>query len=77
MKDASKITLQASRPSITALDGVNFCLGQLYKDKTKNITDEIVHHLTFEELIGTLLIVRDELEAIASEDDYEDDYKDD
>ena len=63
--------LERSRPNITALKGVNFCLDQLYKDKTKSITDEIVQHLTFEELIGALLVARDELETIASRDTME------
>ena len=37
------------------VDGIDFCLKRLYKDKTKRIEDEIVHGLNFEELIGVLL----------------------
>lgn len=69
MKDWSQQYLEEGRPNITALDGVNFCLEQLYLDKTKNVTDEIVRNLTFEELIGVLLVARDQLEAIVGEEE--------
>ncbi len=60
MKCYSKESLESCRPEgISALDTVDFCLGQLYKDKTHCITDEIVDRLTFEELIGALLLASD------------------
>jgi len=34
---------------------IDFCLKQIYKDKTKCLEDEIVHGLTFEELLGALV----------------------
>lgn len=69
MKDQSQRSLEADRPNVPALDCVNFCLKQLYRDETKRMTDEVVHHLTFEELIGALLAARDKLEATEEDED--------
>ena len=61
MKDYDQAFLEGRRPTtITALQGIDFCLEQLYGDKTKEITDEVVAGLTFEELIGILLLARDQ-----------------
>jgi hypothetical protein len=38
---------------------VNFCLAQLYADRMHRCGDEVVRNLTFEELIGALLLARD------------------
>jgi hypothetical protein len=65
MKDLSHDELEKSRPNITALEGINFCLEQLYKDDKKLISDYIVHNFTFEELIGALLLARDELQKVS------------
>jgi len=46
--------LEESGTSEDVVDGIDFCLKQLYRDKTKCLEDEIVHSLTFEELIGVL-----------------------
>ena len=61
MKDYTKKQLQSSRPDKSSLECVEFCLKQLFKDKTKLLGDEIVDKLTYEELIGTLLLCQDEL----------------
>jgi len=62
MKDYSKEALSASRPKKDVEDCINFCLNQLFNDNTHEIEDEVVEGLTFEELIGALLLVKDELE---------------
>lgn len=59
MKDFTKEELTASHPSKEPKDSIDFCLGRLYEDETKNVCDEIVKDLTFEELIGALLQAKD------------------
>ena len=72
MKDLTQNELEENRPSITALEGINFCLKQLYEDNTRLISDYIVHNFTFEELIGALLLARDELQDFSlHEEEYE------
>lgn len=59
MKNITKKKLQKafdeSGISEDILGDIDFCLLQLYIDKTKCIEDKIVHNLTFEKLIGVLL----------------------
>ena len=62
MKDLSQQTLEAERPEVDVADALHYVLRSLYKDKTKTIGDEVVHGLTFEELIGALLLSRDLVE---------------
>jgi hypothetical protein len=59
MKDITQQQWEAGRPRGTAVELINFCLSALYKDKDHYSNDEIVHGLTFEELIGALLVARD------------------
>jgi hypothetical protein len=40
-------------------EAVDFCLRQLYCDRRHCIDEEVVAGLTFEELIGALLLSRD------------------
>ena len=61
MKDATRHALETSRPGLSALENVKFCLEQLYDDTRHSIIDEVVHNLTFEELIGALLQAYDEV----------------
>ena len=73
MKDFTQHELENSRPSIDTLEAIEFCLNKLYEDNTKLTSDFIVHNLIFEELIGALLLARDELKDFLS---YEGDDKD-
>lgn len=59
MKDFTKETYMESRPQISTAETLDFCLRQIFADKTKVCSDEVVHGLTYEELIGTLLLARD------------------
>jgi len=62
MKDKSREELESTRPrQITALEGIEFSLDRLYADRNHDIGDMIVHSLSFEELIGALLLARDDL----------------
>ena len=65
MKDFTQNELEKSRPSIDTLEAINFCLEKLYEDNTKNTSDYIVKNLTFEELLGALLLARDELKELS------------
>jgi hypothetical protein len=59
MKDFSREQLEESRPNLSARHCIDFCLDQLFNDDKKRTTDAVVRHLTFEELIGALLLARD------------------
>ena len=58
MQDYSKEELETGYGTLNAEHTVNFCLNQLYADKTHKLSDEVVDRLTFEELIGALLIAK-------------------
>jgi hypothetical protein len=59
MKDYDQKELESGRPNIELLEGLEYCLNALYRDNTKNFTDKIVDGLTYEELIGVLLLAKD------------------
>lgn len=63
MKDFSKEQLRDSRPSISPIEGISFCLEQIYNDNDKTLSDTVVEGLTFEELIGALLLAEDSLKT--------------
>lgn len=70
MKDASRETFESARPAFTASHAVEFCLEKLYADPHKRTMDEVAQSLTYEELIGALLLARDaiaELESLGTE----------
>lgn len=72
MKGISREVLEAYRPTgIISIDAIEFCLERLYADKAHAVTDEIARHLTYEEVIGALLLARDRIEAL-SERQWED-----
>lgn len=59
MKDFEQSDLEASRPDSNVEHTIAYCLNRLYADTQHTVTQEVVHGLTFEELIGTLLQARD------------------
>lgn len=63
MKGRTKAKLEADRPVIDCNQAVNFCLVQLYRDKEHVLSDEVCSNLTYEELIGALLLARDAANA--------------
>ena len=62
MKDVPRHMLIMNRPTIDLHEGIRFCLESIFDDKEHYISDEIVKGLTFEELIGVLLLARDRAE---------------
>jgi len=61
MKLTTQNELERGRPEIGAGTAVEFCLHRLYEDRMHLCGDEVVRGLTFEELIGALLLARDGL----------------
>lgn len=74
MKDYTKEELsldERQRPDKEGIELLHFCLEMLYKDNTKNISNTIVNSLTYEELIGALLVAKEELELVAKDKAFE------
>ena len=63
MKDCTQRELESSRPNVTVIQAIQHCLDQLYADKRKGIDQEVVDGLTFEELIGALLLANGEQQS--------------
>lgn len=61
MRGYTKAELEAERPPIGAMAAIAFCLKRLYEDQEHYISEEVVAGLSFEELLGSLLVARDEL----------------
>lgn len=59
MKDFTPEQLERARPDRDLTDCVDHCLQALYADQSHVVVDQVVQGLTFEELIGTLLLARD------------------
>lgn len=72
MKDFTQAELEASRSTVPADEQLDFCLARLYADRRHRVVQEVVHGLTFEELLGALLSARDELQAYHTWDERED-----
>lgn len=60
MKDVPIEIIESNRPAIPLLEAVNFCLERLYEDRGHGFTDSIAKDLTYEEVIGALLLARDD-----------------
>ncbi len=61
MKDATQEQLEKERPEIDAIKCIDYCLGQLYKDKKIKIEDKVSGTCSYEELIGALLRAKDDI----------------
>jgi len=59
VKGRTQAELEADRPPIDCGEAVDFCLDQLYRDGDHVLDDEVCANLTYEELIGALLLARD------------------
>ena len=59
MKDFTQSDLEETRPDSPLEETLAYCLKQLYADRQHVVTEEFIHGLTYEELIGTLLQARD------------------
>ncbi len=59
VKDTVREYDEASRPEVPASQAIRHCLDRLFADDTRSHHDEVVPGLSFEELIGALLLARD------------------
>ena len=59
MKGYTQEQLEAARPNRALTDCVSYCLDALFADKEHEPSDLVVEGLTYEALIGTLLLARD------------------
>ena len=59
MRNHSQETLESSRPKESALTTIEHCLRRLYADTKTDTSQLVVQGLTYEELIGALLLARD------------------
>ena len=66
MKDGSFLTYDRgeARPIIIARRRIDYCINQLYADKTKIGSDDVVKHLAYKELIVALLLARDAIKEL-------------
>jgi hypothetical protein len=59
MRDVERKHLERSRPQVPPLKAINHCLACLFDDEQHAASDKVVDKLTYEELIGALLLARD------------------
>ena len=64
MKDFTEAELTEGRPKESLETCIDRCLFQLFNDKNKVVQDDVVTGLTFEELIGTLLLTKDLIKEV-------------
>jgi hypothetical protein len=67
MKEVTAKHLEAYRPDVSPGAAFDHCLRALYADKAHWLSDEACHELTYEELIGALLLARDVLAELERE----------
>ena len=67
MLDYSQAELETGRPTLSAPQGIDFCLDRLYADNRHTLSNMVVDGLSFEELIGALLIARDEIHLLSED----------
>jgi len=61
LKDHNEKWLRDRRPSIDVDEAVNYCLQALFDDKEHCFKECFASYITFEELIGALLLMEDRL----------------
>jgi hypothetical protein len=71
MKDVTQHDLEAIRHEPKLEHTIAHCPSRLYADTQHTFTQEVVHGLTFEELIGTLLQARDLDEQVQETKEYD------
>jgi len=64
MRNVTQHDLEETRPDSPLEETLAYCLKQLYADRQHDVTEEFIHGLTYEELIGTLLQARDMCEEL-------------
>jgi hypothetical protein len=74
MRDVDRNTIEAGRPARDVLACINACLEALDAEPHKSHLDKFASNMTYEELWGTLLLARDEIELARSRRDEETNY---
>jgi len=64
MKDKSKQAFETTRPDWDSKAAIQYCLTKMYKNQKKKTGDKIVKGLTYEDIIGALLLGRDAVEEL-------------
>jgi hypothetical protein len=64
MKNTTKQKMEASRPNVSVEQAIKFCLDQLSRDKKHEMGDYVCNELTYEEVIGALLLARDQVNLV-------------
>ena len=59
MRNVTKETLENYRPEVSAESAIDYCLERLYADERHHTGDVVSSGLTYEEVIGALLMARD------------------
>jgi hypothetical protein len=68
MKGADQMLLEAGRPELPAHEVISYCLSRLYEDQDHRLTDFLAPDLTYEEVIGALLLGRDAVERVEKQE---------
>lgn len=63
MRDYDEKMLRGYKPSISPSEAVEFCLEALCRDTLRKTTDEVCEHLTYEELLGALVLADEALKS--------------
>jgi hypothetical protein len=74
MKDVTGLTLHKGPTQIQPLEAVEFCLDRLDADNEHLVEEEIAKSLTYEEVIGALILARDELRRVQRFREYNNSY---
>jgi hypothetical protein len=62
MQDRDQDFIESGLPAKDALDCIKGCLDALYADQRKETSDRFASNMTYEELLTTLLLARNEIE---------------
>lgn len=61
MRDYDEKMLRGYKPSVSPSEAIEFCLEALCRDTVRKTTDEVCEHLTYEELLGALVLADEAL----------------
>ena len=68
MKDNSKQDFETTRPDKNTVSAIQGCLNKFYKNKKKSRFDKICKGVTYEDVIGALLLGRDAAKELERRD---------
>ena len=65
MKDYDKELVESARPPMAPQEAISYCLHRLHEEKEHRMADLVAPQLTYEDLIGALLMGQDAIKALA------------